>query len=89
MIVDDVVRLVGGHYPLAFFGLPGLGMLVGGLVRGTWVLDYFDTMNRMPTGNAIVSVSLCIGGLVALCTGIGLHAMRLLIEDATKPQESA
>jgi len=70
---------------LLIFGVPGMLLLVAGLVWGLWVLDFFRTKYGVLVGSAIISASLCIGGTIALFTYIILHALRELLLDLETP----
>jgi hypothetical protein len=73
---------------LLIFGVPGALLLMAGLVWGLWVVDVFRIKQAVLAGSAIISVSLCIGGVVALFTCIILHSLRELLLDHERPPKN-
>jgi glycosyltransferase involved in cell wall biosynthesis len=84
MVLNGVLRLVGQYRPLLFFGLPGLTLLIGGLILGTRIIDIYSRTQSLAVGYAIISIALMIIGSVALSTGIILHSVRGLLLDLLK-----
>lgn len=81
IVLNGVLRLVGQHRPLLFFGVPGMAILVFGLLWGAWVVNIYRNTQTLAVGYALISVFLCIVGALALFTGIILHSIRgLLLE---------
>lgn len=80
--MKGLLRTIWGRYPLIFLGLPGLVALGAGVLWGAWVVYRTLSGSGLAIGSAVASASLCLAGLVVLCTGITLYTVRLLIEDA-------
>jgi hypothetical protein len=95
-MLTGMMWLVTRRRPLVFFGLPGAFLLTAGLVVGLWVVYIFSTVHIVPIGYALISVSLCVGGALILCTGAILYSVQELVttlaqtrqEAAQKPQTS-
>ena len=80
-VVNGILRLVGQHRPLLFFGGPGLVMLLSGLLWGYWVVDIYRRTQQLAVGYALLAALMCIVSSVALSTGVILHSLRgLLLE---------
>jgi len=80
-VINGLMRLTGQYRPLLFFGLPGMIILLAGLIWGWRVVDIYRQINVLAVGYAMISVMLSIIGLVTLTTGIILHSIRgLLLE---------
>ena len=80
------MRLTGQYRPLLFFGLPGLVILLLGLIWGMWVVNIFDNTRQLAVGYAIISALLTISGMIMLSTGLTLHSVRgLLLELLSTP----
>jgi glycosyltransferase involved in cell wall biosynthesis len=80
-VLNGVLRLVGQMRPLFFFGLPGLLTFVGGLVMGFWVVELYKTQPVLPIGYTLISVLLCLIGIISLSTGVILHSMRAFLTE--------
>ncbi len=82
--LDAILRLIGEHRPLLFFGLPGLLVLLAGLLLGFQVVRIYDATEQLAVGYALITVLLVIVGVLAVFVGIMLHAIREIIGDALK-----
>ena len=80
-VINGIMRLVGQMRPLLFFGLPGTLVLSAGLLVGMWVIQIGSISSQLATGYALLSVLLCIIGVITLATGVILHSMRALVVD--------
>ncbi len=60
-------------------GLPGFGLLVGGLIVGIRVLVRYSEVREVAIGNALVAVLLSLVGLLTLFTVLMLVAMKELM----------
>lgn len=87
LVLNGMLRLVGQHRPLLFFGVPGLILLIAGIAMGVWVLYIFQLGGQLAIGYAMISVTLEIIGALSLFTGIMLHSIRSLLLDLHNPQE--
>jgi glycosyltransferase involved in cell wall biosynthesis len=80
--VDAILRLIAEHRPLLFFGLPGLLILLVGVVLGLQVVRIYDATQQLAVGYSLITVLLVIVGILASFVGIMLHAIRDLVEEA-------
>ena len=80
--LDAILRLIAQHRPLLFFGVPGLVTLALGLLLGLQVVRIYEASLQLAVGYALITVLLCIIGMLSLFVGIMLHAIRGLIRDA-------
>lgn len=81
MVLNGMLHLVGQYRPLLFFGVPGLVVLLAGLVWGALVIDLYRVHGGLAIGYAMISVLLTILGAMTLTTALILHSMRgLLLE---------
>ncbi|MBE0689502.1 MAG: glycosyltransferase family 2 protein, partial [Anaerolineae bacterium] len=69
------------HRPLLFFGVPGVALLLIGLVLGWQVVDVYNRFENLAVGTALIVVLLLLGGVFFLFTGIILHALRILMDE--------
>ncbi len=78
---DAILGLIGEHQPLLFFSGPGLIVLFAGLGLGAHVVDVYEQTLKLAIGMALITVMLCIVGMLSVFTGFMLHVMRsVLIE---------
>jgi glycosyltransferase involved in cell wall biosynthesis len=80
-VLNGILRLVGQHRPLLFFGVPGLTALLLGMAWGAWVVEIYRRTQLLAVGYTMIAVLMCIVGSVALSTGIILHSLRGLLLD--------
>ncbi len=75
-VINGILRLIGQHRPLFFFGGIGLILLFAGLLWGAWVVEIYRRVHMLAVGYALISVLLTILGSLGLFTGVMLHAVR-------------
>ncbi|MHB0869411.1 MAG: glycosyltransferase family 2 protein [Chloroflexota bacterium] len=81
VVLNGILLLIGQYRPLLFMGMPGFLCVLAGIFWGLRVVDLYQTTRTLAVGYALISVLLCVGGLVALSTGVILHSVRgLLLE---------
>lgn len=75
-MLNRILRFIAQRRPLLFLGVPGMLLLLTGLVSGLWVVDVYQERHIVLLGSAVVSVSLCIGGSMTLFSSVILHTVR-------------
>jgi hypothetical protein len=78
MMITNILRLVGQRFPLLVFGVPGITSLLAGLVSGAQVVGAWRRVHALHVGTALISVSLCIAGTMAVFAAIVLSMVREL-----------
>ena len=78
-VLNGILRMVGQHRPLLFFGVSGVIVLLVGLLWGAYVVEIYNHKHELATGYALISVLLSVIGTLSLFTGIILHSIRGLI----------
>ena len=78
-VLSRLLVLMSLKQPLLLFGVPGLVLLAGGLGMGGWVLAIYGDTGKVPVGNALGTVLLCLAGLLALFAALMLQAMKELL----------
>lgn len=79
--VNAILRLVGQHRPLLFFGVSGVLFLLAGLACGAWVVETYNRGHVLAVGIALLSVLFSVIGTLTLSTGITLHSIRGFLMD--------
>jgi glycosyltransferase involved in cell wall biosynthesis len=80
-VINGIMRLVGQTRPLLFFGAGGMLPFLGGTMLGLYVVDIYARTSELAIGYGLLTVMLCVIGIVLLFAGIMLHSMRGLILD--------
>ncbi len=80
-VLSRVLVLFSLRQPLLLFGVPGLALLVAGLVLGARVLAIYGDTHELAIGNALGTVLLCLVGLLALFVALMLQAMKELLRE--------
>lgn len=78
-----LLRVISERRPLLFFSLPGVLILLAGIGLGLHVVDVYQQTLQLGVGLALVTVLLCIVGMLSLFVGIMLNAMRGLLAEAS------
>ncbi len=74
-VVDTILSLVARRRPLMFVGLPGVILLILGIVIGLFVVNSIDSRHVVPLGTAILSSLFIISGLLLGVTGVILNSL--------------
>jgi glycosyltransferase involved in cell wall biosynthesis len=80
-VLNGILRLVGQHRPLFFFGVPGLIILVIGLLLGVQVVGTYRTYSALAVGTALVAITLILVGVFSIFTGLVLHTIRAYMTE--------
>jgi glycosyltransferase involved in cell wall biosynthesis len=72
-VFNRVLVKISEKRPLLFFGLFGLVLVMGGLGFGVRVFSLYAESGVLPTGTALISVFLLIGGMFSIFAGIILR----------------
>jgi glycosyltransferase involved in cell wall biosynthesis len=79
MVLNGLLRLIGQHRPLLFFSIPGLLTLICGFMLGLFTLEIFRLYGELAIGYGLLTVLLCVSGLLSMFTGVMLHSIRGLL----------
>lgn len=82
-VLSRVLVLFSLRQPLLLFGVPGLALLIGGLVLGARVLAIYSDTRELAVGYALGTILLCLAGLLALFAALMLQAMKELMRGET------
>ncbi len=80
-VLSRVLVLFSLRQPLLLFGVPGFGLLVGGLVIGVHVLSVYSATKELAVGNALETILLCLAGLLAIFAALMLQAVKELMRE--------
>jgi hypothetical protein len=88
-VVDAILGLVARRRPLLFIGMPGVGLMILGVLTGVHVVQLVDQHHVVPFGTAILSTLLVIGGLLLSVTGVILNSLEHFMGRLTDEIRSA
>lgn len=80
-VLNGVLRLIGQHRPLLFFGAPGMALFMVGLLLGAYVVQIYLETRQLAVGYTVLTVLLAEVGLISLFSGLLLHSVRAFIHD--------
>ncbi len=75
-IVENIIKLVGMHRPLFFFGIQGLLMLMAGGFLAVITTNIYMTTRQLALGYALIAIMLLMLGVMAIFVGLILHSVR-------------
>ena len=78
-VLSRIFVLISLKQPLVLFGVPGLGLLAGGLVLGARVLSIYSETNQLAIGTALGTILLGLAGLLSLFAALMLQSMKELM----------
>jgi len=78
-VLNGILRLIGQHRPLLFFGIPGMMFLFMAAAFGISVVSIYSDTGQLAIGYALITVMVGLLGSLSLFTGIILHSVRALI----------
>lgn len=74
-VLNGILHLVGQTRPLLFFGLSGTVVFLAGLSLGLHVTRIFMQTGQLAIGYGLITVMLCVIGVVLIFAGIILHSI--------------
>lgn len=88
MVLNGILRLMGQHRPLLYFGAPGVLLQLVGLFGFIQVADIYYATQTMPVPVTLISGLALLLGTLAFFTGLILHSMRGLLLNILKPRSA-
>jgi hypothetical protein len=85
---SPLVMLMTRYWPLVFLSLPGVLLLMCGLVWGAWGAEIGRTIPALAGFKTGTTAYLYGGGTLILITGVVLHSVRELFLDLIQPRTS-
>jgi glycosyltransferase involved in cell wall biosynthesis len=80
-VLANTIKYVSIKHPLQFYGIPGLGLIIAGLILGGIFLDAYLNETTIFYGSLLGSVVLFLLGAILSVTAIILFTMANLIRD--------
>jgi glycosyltransferase involved in cell wall biosynthesis len=83
-LVFTLIRFISLRHPLAFFGVPGIGLLILGAIIAGISIDLFSKDGYVSTNLIMVSLGSGLLGAVLLITGTILYTLTALLRGRIK-----
>jgi len=83
-VIMSIVRLIVEEKPLIFLGMPGVLLLLVGMIFGVWMLQIYAVERRIVTNIALGSMTFILVGFFAVFTAITLYTIARLAQKITK-----
>jgi glycosyltransferase involved in cell wall biosynthesis len=80
-VLNGILRLVGQTRPLLFFGGVGVATLLAGLLLGLTIINIYARTSNLAIGYGLITVILCVLGVLLLFAGVLLHSMRGMVVE--------
>lgn len=78
-VLNGILQLVGQTRPLLFFSIGGLASLLAGMLLGTYIIHIYAQTHNLAIGYGLITVLLCVVGVLLLFAGFILHSTREMI----------
>jgi glycosyltransferase involved in cell wall biosynthesis len=83
-VLYSVIQFVSLRHPMAFYGLPGVVLLIIAAIYINSALDLFSRTRFVSTNMILISVGASVVGVVLLATGAILYTMIALLKGKIK-----
>lgn len=80
-VLANTIKYISIKHPLQFYGIPGLGLIVAGIILGGMFLDAYLHQQTVFYGSLLGSVVMFLLGAILSVTSIILFSMANLIRD--------
>ena len=87
-ILASIIRYVSIYHPLAFYGLPGIVIMLVSAFYAVSALDLYSASRYVSTPMIIISVGTAVIGVILLVTGVILYTLSALIREKIRPGRS-
>lgn len=80
-VLANTIKYISIKHPLQFYGIPGLGLIVAGIILGGMFLDAYLNQQTVFYGSLLGSIVMFLLGAILSVTSIILFSMANLIRD--------
>lgn len=80
-VINGILHLVGQTRPLLFFTIGGTVTLSSGMLLGLYIIDTYTRTHDLAIGYGLITVMLCVIGVLLLFAGLILHSTRGMLMD--------
>jgi glycosyltransferase involved in cell wall biosynthesis len=83
-VIATIIRLVVEERPLTYLGIPGLVLILIGMIFGIWTVQIYATDRVFLTNSALISIAFGLTGIFAVFTSITLYAILRLVHKTNE-----
>lgn len=80
-VLNGILRMIAQNRPLFFFGVPGVLILIVGVLLSFSVVSAYNLYNALAVGHALIALTLVIIGLLTIFTGVILHTIHAYMSE--------
>ena len=80
-VINGILRMVGQTRPLLYFGLAGVTLFMLGAALGLYMIDIFTRTRTLAVGYGLITVMLCVMGMLLFFAGVMLHSTREMMVE--------
>jgi len=80
-VLMNTLKFISVKHPITFYGIPGIAMIISGLVFGVQFLDEYLYNETIFYGSLLGSIILFLVGSIILATAIILYSMATLMSE--------
>jgi hypothetical protein len=80
-VLMNTLKFISVKHPITFYGIPGIIMIVAGIILGIQFLDLYLNKQTILYGSLLGSVLLFLVGSILLATAIILYSMATLMSE--------
>jgi len=80
-VLMNTLKFISVKHPITFYGIPGIAMIISGLVFGVQFLDEYLYNETIFYGSLLGSIILFLVGSIMLATAIILYSMATLMSE--------
>ena len=80
-VLMNTLKFISVKHPITFYGIPGIAMIISGLVFGVQFLDEYLYNKTIFYGSLLGSIILFLVGSIMLATAIILYSMATLMSE--------
>ncbi len=81
LVLMNTLKFISVKHPISFYGLPGIALLIAGIVFGVQFLDEYLYNQTIFYGSLLGSVILFLLGAILLATAVILYSMATLMSE--------
>lgn len=83
-VISSVMKFISLRHPLAFYGLPGIALLVVAGFFMTNALDIFSKTRFVSTNLIIISIGAAVIGVILLVTAVILNTLVIVLREGLR-----
>lgn len=80
-VLANTLKFISVKHPILFYGIPGVALLISGLLFGFSFLDNYLNTNELFLGSLFGSIILILLGSILCATSVILFSMSVLVRD--------